>query len=413
MNSLSLQILLSGLLLSLALNANAANQAFQDFFFGICQNGGAQGNLIVRCNETAGGLGDLSGDSESSLNPTQTLNSNDAAIGIARRQAKQNRERLDAQNSDVNDMDETKVSVGPFSLLVNGRSVDFERDQSVEDDRERNFDGDGWGLDLGFDYRVSDTFVAGAILSYSETDATFARENDGTNFFAASNAGSMESDGWSLSLFGTASIGESGYLDFSGGYGSMDYELGRNSVFQESGRSGQTNVVTTADTEGTQLWAGISSGFTATFDAINVGPYVGLVWAKSEIDGYTESDLLNTGLNLRVNDTDLDSLIGQLGFNASYTVSTSWGVLIPQLRVEYDYEFEDDAPLATTSFLLDANAATYSIEGVERDQDFVDVGLSLVMVMPEGFSAFLNYSTLLSYDDLERDTITVGVRVEL
>lgn len=48
--------------------ARADNAPFQAFFFSVC--GGASGVLAARCNETPDGLGNLSGDSESSLNPS-------------------------------------------------------------------------------------------------------------------------------------------------------------------------------------------------------------------------------------------------------------------------------------------------------------------------------------------------------
>ena len=391
----------------------AANADFQNFFFLACVN--PAGQLAVRCGETAGATGNLSGDSESSLNPSQTLSSNDASLGIARKRAKENRERFEQlHDSDtVNEARDEATQIGPFSLLINGRYTDFDKDAVVNNAEQRGFDGDGWAAELGFDYRFSERTIGGAILSYQESDSTFNPENSGVNFTPALDAGGMESDGYALTLFVSSNLTDNFYLEGSLGYGTTDYTFNRNSVFQESNRViAQTNVSTTADTDGDETWASFSGGYEFGSGAFSIGPYAGVIWTQTHIDGYTENDLLNTGLNMQVTDTDLDSLLGQFGIRASYAISASWGVIVPQVRVEYDYEFEDDAPTAGNIFVLDSDQTLFNLAGDTRDESFVDLGISLVLVAKSGWSMFFDYSTLLDYDDLERDTFTVGLRKE-
>jgi hypothetical protein len=85
---------------------------------------------------------------------------------------------------------------------------------------------------------------------------------------------------------------------------------------------------------------------------------------------------------------------------------------VPQVRFEYDYEFEDDAPTAGQIFALDSSQTLFQLNGDVRDESFYDLGISLAIVSAGGFSMFVDYSVLLEYDDLERDTITVGLRKE-
>ena len=60
-------------------DAMAANPVFQDFVFAnLCTN--PTGALNDRCTEWVGTVGDLSGDSESSLNPSQSLSNNHTAL---------------------------------------------------------------------------------------------------------------------------------------------------------------------------------------------------------------------------------------------------------------------------------------------------------------------------------------------
>ena len=72
--------------------AHAANADLQNFFFDACVN--PAGLLATRCAQTPGGLGDLSADSESSLNPSQTLSRNDGSLSAAQQRAQAVRDRL-------------------------------------------------------------------------------------------------------------------------------------------------------------------------------------------------------------------------------------------------------------------------------------------------------------------------------
>jgi hypothetical protein len=113
-----------------------------------------------------------------------------------------------------------------------------------------------------------------------------------------------------------------------------------------------------------------------------------------------------------VSDLEMESLISQLGFTASYAISSKGGVFVPQFRLEWDHEFEDDAPDAISTYALDANRTGYGLAGIERDQDFYDLGVSLVYVTPNGWSSFIDISTLIDYKNVDRKTITAGIRKE-
>jgi outer membrane autotransporter protein len=390
----------------------AANAEFQDFFFDACVN--PVGTLATRCGETPGGTGDLSGDSESSLNPTQSLSSNDPSLAIAQKRAQESRERSERlrEGDTIAGIDSGAMQLGPFSLLINGRYSWYDRDGS-DDQTERGFDGDAWAAELGFDYRFSDRLIVGTILAYQETDSDFDQENAGVNFTPAPNAGDMESDGYSITVFSAYNIGDNLYVDASLGYGSTDYTFRRRSVFQESTRTTQqTDVDARADTDGDEFWGSLNAGYDFQSGAFGFGPYAGLIYNRNDIDSYTEADLLNSGLNMHVNDTDLESFLGQLGFRTSYAFSTSNSVIVPQLRLDYNHQFKDDAPVSTLVYALDASQTNYNITGIERDDNFFNLGFSVVAVFPHGWIPFIDYEIMLGYDDLDRSNLTMGLRKE-
>jgi hypothetical protein len=92
--------------------AHAQNAAFQGFFEDVCAGGGSPtGNLSARCGDTPGGGGDLSGDSESSLNPSQIVTSNESGLLRARNQ--ELRERLLRRRAEVAGLEQPPRSSQP------------------------------------------------------------------------------------------------------------------------------------------------------------------------------------------------------------------------------------------------------------------------------------------------------------
>lgn len=379
----------------------ATNAEFQDFFFLVCNAPG--GALATRCAETPGGLGNLSGDSESSLNPSQALGHNRALVDSAQ-------SRREAQPSG---QPGARVDIGPYSLLVNVSGNWFEHDAGSTPVAERALDGDALGVEFGLDYRLSERAVLGALLGLERSDYQFLAESPGTNFVPQSRSGDGESEEIHLTLFGSFAIGDAGYLDLSGGFGRLDGTYRRYSVFQESTRTlPQVNTEMTGDTDGTTTWLGLSGGWDFGTGALGFGVFGGLNWAKAKLDGYSEVDASASGLAMSFSATQRKSLLGSAGLRASYTLSGSSGVFIPQLRVEYQREFESDPQSVVARFLLDDGDNSFALVGDDPDKSAIEAGLSLSAVMPGGWNLFADYALLFASDDLERNRITLGLRKE-
>jgi hypothetical protein len=376
--------------------ADAANPPFQSFFFNVCAN--PTGALAQRCAETPNAGGDLSGDSESSLNPSQTLGISRAQVDAAQRRDDQ---APDAYGS---------LEIGPWALRVAAHGARFERDRGFTDAEERGIDGDSRGLDLGVDYRLSDAASLGAVLGVERSDADFAAENPGTNFTPQRNAGSADIDLTMLSLVASFAVGSDGYVILSGGYGRSDGEFRRTSVFQESTRTlTQRNTDVRGRADGSLGWLGIDGGRDFVREDWTYGLYGGLTWSRSATDAYSEVDVNGAGLAMRFEGIERGSLLGVLGGSVGYTVSTGTAVWVPQLRAQWQREFDDDAETVDASFLLDASGTRYRLQGERPDRSHGELGFSVVGVFGGGWNAFFDYSRLLARDDFERDRISVGV----
>ena len=393
--------------------AGAANPEFQDFFFSVCQN--PTGTLAQRCGETTDGLGNLSGDSESSLNPSQVLSNADAGLATARSLSKQALERTERlSGTDTAGMGE-KVDIGPFSLLLNVRMSREEQKKTVDADSERGYENDFWGIEAGTDYRINDRFVVGGLITYEESELTFDAENPGVNFIPSPlGAGEINRDGLSFTVFGSFDLGERAYFSASAGYISSDFKSTRNVVFQESNRTvPQTDVAVRASYDGSEYWASAGIGYTGNLGSWSYGPYAGAIYSRAETDAFLEEDLSDSGLAMAVDKYKRDSLLGQLGLRLSGSIPSGMGVFIPQFRVEYEHEFARDPKTARTAFQQDAGGNVYRLAGDSPDRDSINLGLGIMAIFPNGWLPFFDYQVLLGNDDRDRYRLTLGLRKEL
>ncbi|MEM9313264.1 MAG: autotransporter outer membrane beta-barrel domain-containing protein [Pseudomonadota bacterium] len=396
-------------LAGIAGTAHGTNAEFQDFFFAVCES--PTGELAERCGETQDDLGDLSGNSEDSLNPNQTTSSNQSPLANARSQIGRAQERVDRLNGEETSQPAAEVSIGPFSLLIDGSFTNFDQDAG---EFERGFDGDSWAIELGFDKRLSDKAVVGAFVGWDSSELDFDRDEAGRNFTPQQNSGVSETDTVSFTVFGAYDFSDAWYAEGSLGYSWSEHSFQRNVVFQESTRTiGQTDVIARGDPDGESYWASVGFGYRYVSGSWSATPYAGLNLIRAEIDGYQERDLNGSGLNMIVSDNTRDSFTSALGLRLNKAVSTSWGVLIPQLNVEYQHEFDEDAQSSTTAFVLDASQNTYIIEGDGPDRDYFMAGAGLVAIFPNGWIGFVNYEGMFGYEDRSRHQISLGLRREM
>ncbi len=265
--------------------ARSANPDFQDFFFDVCTN--PTGDLAARCAETELGQGNLSGDSESSLNPSQALSNTDAGLAVARDMSRRIRERNERARDEVQIDAGPEISIGPFSLLLGGRWNQEEQDRVVDQDAERGYELDTWAVELGFDYRLNDRVAMGAMLGWEESELTFDGELPGVNFNpVAPTAGTIDRDGYSLTVFANIETTPRSYLSLSASFVSSDYDVTRHAVFQESRRNvPQTNVLVRGSTDGNEYWGAASWGYAANMGSWTAGPYLGVIYTSSRTDG--------------------------------------------------------------------------------------------------------------------------------
>lgn len=403
---------LAASLLAVSLPAVSANPALQSYFFLACQT--ATGALAARCSATPGGLGDLSGDSESSLNPSQNMSHTKSSASLAEVRSAEARGRASIirEGEEPAAKAQQSLQLGPFNLLVHGRATWFERDRNPDVHRERSLEGDSWAVELGFDRRVSDRLHLGALAAFESLSYDFAPDRSGGNLVPAAHAGSADTDSKSLTLFAVLNSTERSYVDAAIGYGRQQHDFRRNPVFQDSTLQARFAARVAGDTESTVFWVALNGGLDFAPGATTFGPFAGVTYTRSEIDPYSERDLNGSGLAMSFEACLRKSVLGHAGLRVDRAFSTTHGVFVPQLRVEYLHEFRTRPLSQTSHYVLDSGTSGIRVTGDRPKAGRLSLSAGVTAILPHGWIAFLNVDTLTS-GDVDRERVTLGVRIEM
>ncbi|VUD47967.1 hypothetical protein TDB9533_01135 [Thalassocella blandensis] len=150
-----------------------------------------------------------------------------------------------------------------------------------------------------------------------------------------------------------------------------------------------------------------------TYKRFSIMPQIGIEWFKTDFGTYSETDDLDSGLQLTFHDDVMESFQTKVGVTTSYPINTSKGVFIPQVSLDWRHEFEHEGRFVAVSFVEDLNSTKFTYKSNDLDANFFDVNVGGVFVFPHGYQGFFNIQTLVSntlYDSL---IFSAGLRMEL
>ena len=382
----------------------AANQGLQDLFFAACQAPTAA--LAARCGETNAGLGNLSGDSESSLNPSQGLSGTalSQAIGQAR-----NREQTTVQADDNGAG--AAVAMGDWSLLWHVRHQQDEWQRTVDADAERGFEADTSAMELGLERSLSPTMTAGVLAMFERSTLEFDGENAGVNFEPFSDAGAIDRDSYGVLGYLAWLPDSASFVDLSVSYHWEEHDIERRSVFQESGRAiAQTLSVTSADTDGTRYSVQLQGGRELALGNWQGVVSAGLGYVSAETDGFSEVDRTGTGLAMDFSDADRSATTARVGFALRRAISLDSGVMIPQLQLGYETDIDTDESGYRASYQLDAGNTSLALGADEASDSRVTLRAGVHWILRDGWMPFLQLSAVQGNEDYDSLQVAAGLR---
>ncbi len=282
----------------------------------------------------------------------------------------------------------------PWGFFINGTISSGEQRGNAQRGQV-GVDFESRGLTAGVDYRFSNALTAGVALGYADFDAGIT--------------GDSSIDTKALLLTGYASWypTERLYLDGRLSLGRIDFEQARRIRFTLDGQTTDLLARGSADADQFSIAAGL--GYHYNYGAWNLTPNASVRYSDTSVDGFTERGA--DPFNLRFEGTDTDSLLFAAGVQVSRAISTTRGVLTPNLSLSFNHESQDE-DLTVIARFADGGTQPFRLENPATDSTYGALGLGMVYVGPNGVQAYLNYRTVFGYDDFSRDTINLGARFE-
>ena len=271
----------------------------------------------------------------------------------------------------------------PYAIWSNG-FVNFAEDSGGMVD----LDSTMVGVSTGIDYRFSNSFVGGVGVGYGR---------DRTEVGA--NGSLSRADAYSMALYGSYTPAADLFIDGVLGGSMLDFDSVRFVT--------PTGLIATGDVGGTQVFGSFTFAYERRDHGWMVSPYGRIAFSRSRIEGFREFD---AGVySLAYGDQRVDSLSASLGLRAYETIELPNGLLRPELRGEYGYDFADRSSLLLG--YADLSSLTYSTVPGRNARHHFDLSLLLDLRMSRGWGIGIGYRTRVGSGS--RMSHTVDVRIEV
>jgi outer membrane autotransporter protein len=262
------------------------------------------------------------------------------------------------------------------------------------------FDADQWAFVGGLDYRLSDKAVIGTALSYGSSSVDFKSDD-----------GSLDTDSFALSLYGSAYAAKNFYFDGIVNYQNSSFDAFRNITYVDG--VGLVNADASGDTDGSTLSGGLSAGYDFLAGGLTISPNIGFFYIDTTIDSFTETGA--AGLNLIYDEQKFKSMTGNAGLRLTYAWNVAWGVLLPHLRVDYVREFEDDVDVFGVRFANDPNATSTApvlVATDNPDTSYWRLAGGFSAQFKHGISGYIEYQRLESFEFISFQDVSIGLRFQ-
>ena len=279
---------------------------------------------------------------------------------------------------------------GRLGVFINGR---FQLASKSKQGYETGFDSDTSAVTAGVDYRFADNLIMGVAIGYDNTDT---RLHD--------DRGNQEINAITGLYYGTYDLPDEMYINWGAAYGGLDYNsIRRISYLQNDGTQFTGETYAKPEADQFSLTAGFGKDF--SFDAWRLTPIARIDYTEINIDASREQG--NTGFESFNGAQNAQSLATSTGLKLAYAYSLPWGVVMPEINMEWQHEFLNNS----TRMLGTLGNSTIYTQTNGPDRDYFNLGGSIVGTFAEGRSAFINYESRLGQATISSHTVQVGVRI--
>jgi outer membrane lipase/esterase len=276
-------------------------------------------------------------------------------------------------------------------------SVQHQAAKKDASDLESGYKSVGDTLTLGTDYRLSDNWVVGGAVGYTQNELDYSAQN-----------GSLDSEITSFIMFNSYSMKYSS-LEIQMGYAATSFDSIRNVEYSE----GDTLVYDTmrGSTAGSQFLLNSQYQWEWHKDALTIFPFARFDYLQNNVDRYGENG--GGGLPMIIGKQSTEQLTLSAGVESTYVFNRNWGVLIPTLKITMLSEVSSGFDPIASQFAYDPDPEnTFTLQNDGEDKSFAQIALGSSFIFKRGVSGFLQYQKMIAYENLSAYQIQGGVRYE-
>jgi uncharacterized protein with beta-barrel porin domain len=237
-----------------------------------------------------------------------------------------------------------------------------------------------YGKAIGFDFRISDSLIAGISAGYSQTDVDFETLNDKGELTSYEGA------------IYASYICKPWYLNSILSYALDNYDTTRGISFGNISRTAR------ADYEGHEIAGYLEGGYTFDIGTTSVQPIASLSCIHLYRENYTETGA--DALNLMVNSQNTTSIMGAIGTRLArgFEMSRRF-TLSPEIRAQWFHEFLNDDHLINASF-TGSTVDSFTVKGDKMCQNKAALGGGFTGKLGERMKLFIHYDMDVSDDHI-------------
>ncbi|GAB2573510.1 putative Ig domain-containing protein [Dyella jejuensis] len=250
------------------------------------------------------------------------------------------------------------------------------------------FDFTTSGVSAGIDHRLSSSFAMGVGVGYGHDDSDIGH-----------NGSSSIADSYNIAWYGSFSPSPSTFVDSLLGYEWLSFDARRYVTADGNTVSGSR--------DGHQVFASISAGYEYRTDTLLLSPYGRLDAASARLDGYTEQGDAIYALSYQ--SQLVKTTTTSLGIRANYLIKEDYGTVMPQLRVEYEHDFQGSSQ-ATMSYADLLAGPLYRAQVDPLTQNHFLVGVGVNWEFPNNLMLRLEYVNQIDAGDQNDQSVLINIQ---
>ncbi|PHY12637.1 autotransporter outer membrane beta-barrel domain-containing protein, partial [Caulobacter sp. B11] len=232
-------------------------------------------------------------------------------------------------------------------------SADFGLRDTVGSESGFRFTTDG--LTFGADYRVGEHLAVGVGLGYGRDSSRIGQQG------AKSRV-----QGYSGGAYASYQPIKDAFIDGVIGVGSLDFDSRRVIA--------ATDGLARGERGGDQLFGSVTAGIERRGPNWLISPYGRLGASRSTLDAFAETGGGVYGLTFAAQ--TVRTLAATLGLRGDYVHATTFGAIMPRVRLEYSHDFEDPGEAVLTySDWLGGPAYRVAVDPIDRNLIRLELGV--------------------------------------